>query len=189
MYAASTGVHPLESVDYLNPRPGLRRWVAVNTATEEGMTWRESWISIHHDGSATVAAAVGGHPAGRADMLDGNQIKSAAIECAIADLMALVRTTAEATGNDEYDIRVGIECGGGTPLTILTTDTMGFNYDGVSIPLHRYTPVEMTVNAQESPEDFFWHVHNLAEDCVNQGGVSNVQMIHPPVRDDKPSDG
>jgi hypothetical protein len=35
--------------------------------------------------------------------------------------------------------------------------------------------------------DFYWHVHDLAEDCLNQGGVSNVQMIHPPARDDQTS--
>ncbi len=32
-----------------------------------------------------------------------------AIECAIADVMGLIRTTAEATGNDEYEARVGID--------------------------------------------------------------------------------
>ena len=24
---------------------------------------------------------------------------------------------------------------------------------------------------------FFWHVHDFAEDCVNQGGISKVLMI------------
>ncbi|MFI9453560.1 helix-turn-helix domain-containing protein [Amycolatopsis sp. NPDC052450] len=187
VYAARSGTHPLESVDRLNPRPGLRRWVAVNTATEGRSAWKESWISIHHDGSVTLAAAVGGHPARSGESLEGRQIRSTAIECAIADLMALIRTTAEATSDTEYDIRVGIDWRGDTPLTILTTDNTGFDYDGVSIPLHRYTPVEMTVNALESSEDFYWHVHDLAEDCLNQGGISNVQMIHPPAHDDQTS--
>lgn len=185
VYAARSGIHPLESVDRLNPRPGLRRWVAVNTATEDRSAWKESWISIHHDGSVTLAAAVGGHRTRSDERLEGRQIRSAAIECAIADLMALIRTTAEATSNDEYDIRVGIEWRGGTPLTILTADNLGYDYDGVSIPLHRYTPVETTVNALEAAVDFYWHVHDLAEDCLNQGGVSNVQMIHPPARDEQ----
>lgn len=60
-YAGRGGIHPVESVDCHNPRPGLRRWVAVNTATSESSMWKESWISIHHDGSVTLAAAVGGH--------------------------------------------------------------------------------------------------------------------------------
>ena len=32
-YSNRNGVHPLENMDTLNPRPGLRRWTAVNTAT------------------------------------------------------------------------------------------------------------------------------------------------------------
>jgi hypothetical protein len=32
--------------------------------------------------------------------------------------------------------------------------------------------------------DFYWHVHDFAEDCVNQGGISNVLMIQPPERDE-----
>lgn len=140
-------------------------------------------MSIHHDGSVTVAAAVGGHRMSSDAYFEGWQVESVAIECASADLLALARTTAETTGNDEYDVRLGIEWVGEEPLTILTKDNMGFTYDGVSVPLHHYTPVETTVNAVEPALDFFWHVHDFAQDCVNQGGVSNVLMIQPPARD------
>lgn len=184
VYAGRGGIHPLESVDRLNPRPGLRRWVAVNTATSESSIWKESWASVHDDGSVALATAVGGHRT-RGGYFEGWQVQSSAIECASADVMALIRTTAEATGNDEYDVRVGIAWTGGNPLMILTTDTQGFTYDGVSTPLHRYTPVETTVNASEPDFDYFWHVHDLAQDCVNQGGISNVLMIRPPDRDDQ----
>ncbi|MFP1603857.1 helix-turn-helix domain-containing protein [Microbacterium sp. 2216-1] len=182
-YAGRGGIHPLENVDRDNPRPGLRRWVAVNNATGERSMWRESWMSIHHDGSVTVAAAVGGHRMSSDAYFEGWQVESVAIECAIADLLALARTAAETTGNDEYDVRLGIEWVGEEPLMILTKDNMGFTYDGVSVPLHHYTPVETTVNAAEPALDFFWHVHDFAQDCVNQGGVSNVLMIQPPARD------
>ncbi len=183
-YAGRGGIHPLESVDRDNPRPGLRRWIAVNTATGEHSIWKEAWISIHHDGSVTVAGAVGGHRMSSDGYFDGWQVKSAAIECAIADLMALTRATAETTDNDEYDLRLGIEWTGEQPLTILTKDTMGLTYDGVSVPLHRYTPVDVTVNASEPATDFFWHVHDFAQDCVNQGGISNVLLIQPPAREE-----
>lgn len=183
-YAGRGGVHPLENVDRDNPRPGLRRWVAVNTATSDRSVWREAWISVHHDGSVTVAAAVGGHRMSSDGYFEGWQVESVAIECAIADLMALARTAAEATGNDEYDVRLGVEWAGEQPLTILTKDNIGFTYDGVSVPLHRYTPVETTVSAVESALDYFWHVRDFAQDCVNQGGVSSVLMIRPPARDE-----
>lgn len=183
-YAGRGGIHPLENVDRNNPRPGLRRWVAVNAATGERAVWKEAWMSIHHNGSVTVAAAVGGHRMSSDGYFEGWQVESAAIECAIADLLALVRMTAETTGNDEYDVRLGIEWTGKPPLTILTKDTMGCIYDGVSVPLRRYTPVETTVNTSEPAADFFWHVHDFAQDCVNQGGVTNLRMIQPPPRDE-----
>ena len=183
-YAGRGGIHPLENVDRDNPRPGLRRWVAVNAAIGDRSVWREAWMSIHHDDSVTVAAAVGGHRMSSDGYFEGWQVESAAIACAIADLMALVRTTAETTTNDEYDVRLGIEWTGEQPLTILTKDNQGFTYDGVSVPLHRYTPVETTVNAIEPALDYYWHVHDLAQDCVNQGGISNVLMIQPPEREE-----
>lgn len=164
-YAGRGGIHPLENVDRDNPRPGLRRWVAVNTATGERSIWKEAWISIHHDGSVTVAAAVGGHRKSSDGYFEGGQVESVAMECAIADLMALVRTTAELTENDEYDLRLGIEWNGEQPLTILTKDTMGYTYDGVSLPLYRFTPVETTINAAEPALDFYWHIHDFAGRC------------------------
>lgn len=191
-FAINRGVHPLQSVDRLNPRPGLRRWVAVNTATSPNSAWKEAWASIHHDGSVTLSAAVGGHPSGRdweapgLRYFEGWEVESVTIECAVADLMALLRNTAESTGADEYDVRVGIEWEGGDPLVILTLDTMGFTYRDVSTPLHRYSPIETTVNAQGSEKDFRRHVYDLAQDCVNQGGISNVLLIQRPDEDDQP---
>ena len=184
-YAGRGGIHPLESVDRLNPRPGLRRWVAVNSATHKGSMWKEASASIHHDGSVTLGAAVGAHRISGDEYSEGWQVESSAIECAIADLMALIRATAEATDNDEYDVRVGIDWTGEQPLTILTKDNYGFTYDGVSTPLHRYTPVETTVNAVEPASDFHQQVHDLAQDCVNQGGISNLVIIQPPAGDEQ----
>ncbi|WP_252342189.1 hypothetical protein [Rhodococcus sp. 14-2483-1-2] len=113
----------------------------------------------------------------------GWEVESSAVECAVADLMALARKTAEMTDNDEYDVRLGIEWSGEQLLTILTKDGMGYSYDGVSTPLHRYTPVETTVNAAEPEADFHRHVHDFALDCVNQGGISNMLLIRPSARD------
>ena len=182
LYAGRGGVHPLENVDRHNPRPGLRRWVAVNTATGDRSLWKEAWASLHHDGSVTLAAAIGGHRMSSDGYFEGSQVQSDAVECGVADLMALIRATADATGNDEYDVRVGIEWTGSEPLVILTVDNFGHSYGGVSTPLHRYIPVESTVNASAADLDFYWGVHDLAQDCVNQGGVSNVRMIQPPDR-------
>lgn len=186
-YAGRDGVHPLENVDRHNPRPGLKRWVAPSTAAGERSSWKEAWLSVHFDGSVSLAAAIGGHRMSQDGFFAGSQVQSSGIECAIADFMGLVRATAEATDNDEYDVRIGIEWDGEQPLTILTTDNFGHTFDGVSTPLRRFTPVEITVNGAEPSLDYFWRVHDVARDCVNQGGVSNVQMISPPERDEEQS--
>ena len=178
------GVHPLENVDRSNPRPGLRRWVFANRATGDRQAWKAAWASVHHDGSVTLTAAVGGYPSGTG-YLEGWQVESATIECAVADLMALARATAEVTGDDEYDVRVGINWAGTHPLTILTRDNSGGIFDDVSTPLHEYTPVEISVDASEPDHDYHWHVHDLAQDCVNQGGITNLRLIHPPSRQEE----
>jgi hypothetical protein len=91
--------------------------------------------------------------------------------------MALIRVTAGATDNDEYDVRVGIDWTGESPLVILGKESLGHACAGASTPLHRYTPVETTVNAVQPDSDFHRHVHDLAQDCVNQGGIGDVRLI------------
>jgi len=182
LYAGSGGIHPIESVETTNPRPGLRRWVAANSAITDSLKWRESWAAIHHDGSVTLATGIGGQRTSRYQ-LEEHQIDSAAIETAVSDFMGLVRATSERLGLGEYDVRVGIQCTVPTPLHIQTVDGQGFEFRDNSTPLVRYTPVERTVVADSDPLDFYWQVHDLAEDCINQGGITTVRMIRPPERD------
>lgn len=179
-YAGRGGIHPLDSVWRNDPRPGLRRWVAVNAATDSNKICQEAWASIHDDGSVTLSAAVGGLPDSRGNRnLDGWDVESSTIECCIADLMALIHSTATYTANSEYDVRIGVICNGSEPLRILTRDNLGMIYDGLSTPLHRYTPVETTISARKSDSEYLQYVYELARDCVNQGGISNLRMITP----------
>lgn len=183
-YSNRQGVHPLENMDTLNPRPGLRRWTAVNTATGDHSIWREAWADVHHDGSVTVTAAVGGHRMSSDGYFEGWQVEGRGIECSIADFTALIRAVAEQQHLDEYDVRVGIEWTGQEPLQILTIDWSGRLYEGVSTPLRKFTPVRSTINAAGSDETFHRDVFRLAEDCVNQGGVTHLHIIEkPPVED------
>lgn len=174
------GVHPLENVDRLNPRPGLRRWVAANARTAERERWREAWVSLHHDGSVTLAAAAGGHRYSADGYLRGSQVRSVAIECGVADLMALVRASGSAATPGEYDVRVGIEWAGMPPLTVLATDSAGRPDDTTVSPILRYAPVDVSVNAVLPEEEFLWQVRDLAQDCVNQGGISDLLLLPSP---------
>lgn len=181
-YTEQDGIHPLESVERHNLRPGLRRWVARNTATEKRERWKESWATLHHDGSVTLATSVGGHPFAASETHPGSHIEAQGMECGVADFMALVRATAQLTGNGDYDLRVGVEWDGNEPLTILTHDGFGFTAE-FSTPIHGFTPVEVSVDAEGPDSAFIASVYALAQDCVNQGGISNLQMIVKPPGD------
>lgn len=179
-YSTNNGVHPLESVDRLNPRPGLRRWVAPNTASGEGSRWREAWASVHHDGSVTLACAVGGHRGSDGGNFGGGEVEGRAIEAAVADFAALVRAAAAALHHGEYDVCVGVEWTGEQPLTVLTVDGHGYTFNGVSTPLSSYTLVRLTINAAATDAEFHRQVYELAQDCVNQGGITYLHVIKQP---------
>ncbi|RKT55581.1 hypothetical protein [Saccharothrix australiensis] len=52
-------------------------------------------MSFHHDDSVSLATGIGGHRKSSTDYAERWRIDSSSLECAIADLMALVRVTAE----------------------------------------------------------------------------------------------
>lgn len=180
VYVGRGSLHPLDNVDRNNPRPGLRRWTARPMIDGDSQRWKEAWISIHDGGSVSLAAAVGGRPLSRTEYNDDNVVQSRDVEVAIADFMGLIRETSDRLGLSEYEVKVGFEWNKTERLQIWTTDGMRFSYSGGSIPLAQYTPVEVTVRADAEATDFFQQVHDLALDCVNQGGIANVQTISPP---------
>lgn len=179
-YSNHNGVRPFENVDYTNPRPGLRRWIAPNTAISDVSRWREAWAGAHHDGSVTLAAAVGGHRKGADDHFEGWEVEGRVIEAAVADFAALVRASAVALHHAEYEVCVGIQWTGEQSLRVLTVDAMGYTYDGVSTPLLAYTPVRSTINAAAPGAEFHRQVYELAQDCVNQGGITYLHVITDP---------
>lgn len=179
-YTRGNTVRPLENVNHLSLRPGLRRWVAPSTDTGERSRWREAWASVHHDGSVTLATAVGAHLKTEGGNFDGCEVQSSAIEAAIADFTALIRAAAAALHHGEYEVRVGVEWTGEQPLTVLTVDAHGYTFNGVSTPLASYTPVRSTINAASTDAAYHQQVYDLAQDCVNQGGVTYLHVITEP---------
>ncbi|GAA0988562.1 hypothetical protein GCM10009551_043760 [Nocardiopsis tropica] len=179
-FSTRLGTHPLEHVESANLRPGLRSWVAVDAAHRQGERWREAWVSVHHNGAVTVAAAVGGHRSGSDSYHAGGEVEGRDIEGAVSDLMALIRATAEGRGDNEYNTRVGIGWAGQGPLTILTRDGFGHASSASSLPLSRFTPIDTTVTTAVSDADFHQQVWDLAQDCVNQGGVHQLSLLLTP---------
>ncbi|PSR62135.1 transcriptional regulator [Nocardia sp. MDA0666] len=178
---APSGFHPLQFVEGPDPRPGLRRWVARNTATNG---WQAARASIHDDGSVCLGAAVGGELQRDGQKYwPGEYVQSSAVEVALVDLFALVRPVSEALGTSEYEIRVGIEWAGSNHLHILTIDNFGRPYEDATIPLAQYTPVTATIDASVDKERYLGQLRSLAEDCINQGGIMYLQTIKKPSSD------
>lgn len=180
VYVGRGSQHPLENVDRTNPRPGLRRWTARPMIDGASQGWKESWISIHDDGSVSLAAAVGGRRRSSTEYNDHHVVESRDVEVAIADFMGLTREASNRLGLGDYEVKVGFEWDKTERLEIWTTDGMNSAYSGSTIPLAQYTPVEVTVRANADSHDFYQQVHDVALDCVNQGGIAQLRTISPP---------
>lgn len=182
VYVGSGSLHPIEDVDRGNPRPGLRRWTVRPMIEGDSLRWRQAWISIHDNGSVSLAAAVGGRKSSSTDHNEDHVVAARDIEAAIVDFMGLIRESGIRFGLDEYEVKIGFEWNKDERLEIWTTDGMNYPYSGSTIPLPQYTSVEVTVRAAAEANDFYWQVHDLALDCVNQGGIAEVKTISPPDR-------
>lgn len=180
-YSRRRGTHPFENLELRNPRPGLKRWTAPPTSMHKNSYWKQAWASAHHDGSATLAVAVGAHPTGPSSQFEGHEVAGRTIEGAVADFAGLIRANAQSHGRTEYDISVGIEwTGGPRALRILTVDNSDQTYDGVSTPLGKFTRVQLTMDAAAADHDFHRQVYELAEYCINQGGITHLHEIKTP---------
>lgn len=171
-FAGRGGLHPLENVERLDPRPGLRRWILPNSATTERTAWKESWCSIHDDGAVAVAMAVGGHRTSEEQVV-GSAVDVSAVECAIADLLGLVHETADELSTRDYEIRIGIEWDGARPMTFFTRGGFGINEKA---SLARFTPIRASIATDLPSEDYANRVYDIATDAVNQAGVREPTM-------------
>lgn len=176
-FAPNQSVRPIANGDYQNPRPGLRRWIAPNKMTGDATNWQAATSSIHLDGSVTLAAAVGAHRK-QEGRYEGWRINARVIEAAIADVMGMVRTVGQAVGAVDYEVRIGIEWTGDQPLTYYYQEYLtGLDTETAVLPIHRFAPVEATIAVRDlDDESYFQQVRLLAEDAINQGGVSDLQL-------------
>jgi hypothetical protein len=171
-YARRQSIRPFAIVDVLNPRPGLRRRVAARAG---GLpSWLDARASIHFDGAVSVAFGLGGLRRGSDSYHEAWEFDSATVEGAVTDFMGLVRVVGSHVGSVDYEIRVGIERNGPERMLMHTVDQQGFPYAGVPTPMHQFTPVEATVEVGADDRRFLHQVRVLAQDCVNQGGVTTL---------------
>lgn len=173
--------HPLETGRRNRIRPGLRRWIIGDSAIGSVAEWAQAWASIHHDGSVVIAAVAGGESRPDRQQLDPWVIDSRRIECIVVDHLMLIRRLARFAGSVEYDTRIGIEWTGREPLRVVYPTFEGI-LSGDSVALAHYSPVETTVNAAASDDDFHEQIYEIALDCVNQAGIERLHLAKLPDR-------
>lgn len=179
-YSGRGSVHPFESTDSLNPRPGYRRWNA-NCFQQQRGSWGEAWIGLHHNGSVSLTFAIGG-PRKQDGHEKKNIIDSTTLESAVSDFMGLIKAQADKYSLGEFEIRVGIELQLDEPIIMLSRDAMFTNMltGSYSTPIQRFVPIYTAVRADVEPLEFKMRTYELAEDCINQAGLSAVHTIDKP---------
>ena len=70
---------------------------------------------------------------------------------------------------------MGIEWTGQDQMIIKPSTTWG-PFAGTSIPMYRFSPVEATIEIGIEDERFLHEVRILIQDCVNQGGITNLRI-------------
>lgn len=177
------GIHPLEGLDVLNPRPGLRRWDIEMEDKSEAANWHETHASIHDNGAITFAAALGAHR----DEIGGWAmpwiVNTLTLECAVADLLALVREHGRTVGASEYDVRIRVEYEDDrvSPLTFdMPTSGGGATW---STQVSRYVPITALIQADAEANDFQRFAYEFVTDAVNQAGSGAPRLVAEPVAD------
>ncbi|MEC3977163.1 AlbA family DNA-binding domain-containing protein [Amycolatopsis sp. H20-H5] len=170
--------HPLASVAD-NPRPGLRRWVSAPASDSDSQKWKETWASVHFDGSVSLAAAMGGMPTVRGEDAAGNVVNSRRVEWFVADLLALVKTAAQVFNAVDYELYIGVESAGFKEIMITITDGYGSTFYS-SRPIQHFIPVESAIQPGGTDASFLEQVRQVALDVVSQAGINTLVTIASP---------
>jgi hypothetical protein len=171
--AGAGWIHPLEHVDRVNPRPGLRRWVA---ATEPPAHDSAGAFAVHADGSVSLGCFIGAARVAQEQFHDDSTVLAGDLEVAVGDFMGVLRTTAAALGQGEYDVRVGIEWDRTVPLRVLGFDQWRVVNDS-AVSVNTFTPVATTLDARAPADAFHEEVRQLVLDCINQCGLTRLRAI------------
>lgn len=168
-------------VDRHNPRPGYRSWRFLNRMDGEHAI-HETWVTVHDDGSVGLAAVVGGGYQGatreRRHTWAGHQIRPNRLEEVVAAFACLVRETARETNQDAYEIHINLAWTGEESPQLLELQ-WPFRFFTEGHEFESFVPVARSINALSDDEDFGATARELALDCINQGGSSDLTWFKP----------
>lgn len=164
---------PIRNVRYANPRPGLRSWVLTSSSDDDLFT---AQVTLHHDGSVSVAMALGGIHAPE-NHTGSTVVSSIFLESYLTDLLILARMVGEKTGTGEYEVRVGLESRDPSPIVMWTPGEPGFFPEDPRVTLKKFIPVTTSIGVRDSLDSVLDALRNIARDCINQGGLSYLRTL------------
>lgn len=177
------GLHPLESLDVYNPRPGLRRWDIEMEDKSGAANWHETHASIHDNGVVMFTAALGAHRDETGGWAMPWVVNTLTLECAMADILALVREHGRTVGASEYDVRIRVEYEDDqvNPLTFDMPSSGGGST--WSNQVSRYAPITAMIQADAEANDFQRFAYEFVTDAVNQAGSREPRLVAEPEGD------
>lgn len=180
-------VHPLDWLDRLNPRPGMRRWIARFSRSRDTTRWREAQAEVCDDGTVTLVSAMGAARAGADTNFGPHEIGSDRAETFLADFFGMMRAASRTFGVGAYDIHVSLRWEGDQPILLRIPDGhLGGYYldEEHSIPIRNFVPVEAVVDTRVTEDIYLDQLRETALDVVNQGGAQYLHSILEPTGED-----
>jgi hypothetical protein len=156
----------------LNPRVGLRRWVAATrtTHTPEGLS-DQVHVELHHDGSAVLATRVDGW---YRDTIEGKHcVPDYMVTGFAVDLVALVQSVAEASGfTGQTLLRVDFLRSDESPFALIAHDRRsgGFGQPAWTRDVRRFIPAVTVVPRTDDIDQMREAARMIATDVVSQFG-------------------
>lgn len=161
-----------------NPMLGLRRWTVQSTDLDTDKIYG-CRISIHFDGSVTVAMAV----AGNREADTRSQVQIQQIESILTDLAATALTASrELSIVGGYAVKASIFGNGSEPVSLMepAPGQPGF-YDRAPSPVATFIPVTGMIPTDEGTDPILEGLREIALDLINQAGARQLHLLKTPI--------
>jgi hypothetical protein len=167
-------VSALTDVDLLNPRPGLRRLSARSYSEPDELGRQAALVSVHDDGSLSLAWAVGGYHRELPNVVPTFMLERMAV-----DIVSLVGAASRSLSMySSYDIELGVT-DAGSDIGLLSPGWGGTYENAVTATVRRFQPVRLSVPPQPPDDVLLAAAGDLALDCVSQAGIAKLGVVRP----------
>ena len=164
-------------------RPGLRRWIGLTRPVDASP--RAVRCELHDDGAVTLAASLDKARSGPSEPDRDDAVKAFQFEEFVSALAGLAQANARLRGFQSYELTVGLDWNGTTPLALVPSrrcDQSVLEAETAD-PLVHFTTLTATLSAATTDDQVQAEVCALARDCLSQVGLRELHVLRD-VQDD-----